>query len=169
MVGRICENRRFHHEWMNEWMMQVKIQQDDRNRKAEKSAQGRDVCPYNCPTDQKQIISLMKNVKYHKRWTHYDTKTYQKLQCGPMPNVMAAQSNIGGAVRENSVIPFLVPRCKVWLTPAARVPCSKLTLPIYTVNHKNVTFYFWRNSTRDCSKNLPHHLKCVRTLLRKFK
>ena len=32
-----------------------------------------------------------------------------------MPNVMAAQPNIGGAS---------VPRRKVWLTPTTRVPCS---------------------------------------------
>ena len=42
----------------------------------------------------------------------------------PMPNVIAAQPNIGDAVCESSVIPFLVPRRKVWLTPAAGVPCS---------------------------------------------
>ena len=41
-----------------------------------------------------------------------------------MPNVMAAQPNIGGAVCESSLIPFLVPRSKVWLTAAAGVPCS---------------------------------------------
>ena len=41
-----------------------------------------------------------------------------------MPNVMAAQPNIGGALCESSVIPFLVPRRKVRLTPAAGVPCS---------------------------------------------
>jgi len=41
-----------------------------------------------------------------------------------MLNVMAAQPNIGGAVCKSSVIPFLVPRGKVWLTAAARVPCS---------------------------------------------
>ena len=36
------------------------------------------------------------------------------------------QPNIGGTVCESSVIPFLliVPRRKVWLTPAAGVPCS---------------------------------------------
>ena len=44
-----------------------------------------------------------------------------------MPNVMAAQPNIGGAVCESYVIPFLVPRHKVWLTPAAGVPCSNAT------------------------------------------
>ena len=32
--------------------------------------------------------------------------------------------NIGDAVYESSVIPFRVPRRKVWLTPAAGVPCS---------------------------------------------
>jgi len=38
-----------------------------------------------------------------------------------MPNVMAAQPNISGALCESSVIPFLVPRRKVWLRPAAGV------------------------------------------------
>jgi len=47
-----------------------------------------------------------------------------QLECGPMPNVMAALLNIGGALCESSVIPFLVRRRKVWLTPAAGVPCS---------------------------------------------
>jgi len=41
-----------------------------------------------------------------------------------MPNVMAAQPNIGGAVCESSIIPFLILCYKVWLTAAARVPCS---------------------------------------------
>ena len=41
-----------------------------------------------------------------------------------MPYVMAAQVNIGGALCESSVIPFLVPSRKVWLTPAAKVLCS---------------------------------------------
>jgi len=47
-----------------------------------------------------------------------------KLECEPMPNVMAAQPNIDGAICESSVIPFLVPRRKLGLTPAAGVPCS---------------------------------------------
>jgi len=38
-----------------------------------------------------------------------------------MPTVMAAQPNIGGALCESFVIPFLVPRRKAWLTPAAGV------------------------------------------------
>jgi len=41
-----------------------------------------------------------------------------------MLNVMAAQLHIGNALCESSVVPFLVPRRKVWLTPAAGVPCS---------------------------------------------
>jgi len=42
----------------------------------------------------------------------------------PMPNVMAAQPNIGGALCKSSVIPFPVPCCTVWLIPAAGVMCS---------------------------------------------
>ena len=41
-----------------------------------------------------------------------------------MPNVTSAQPNIGGALGESSVIPFLVPRRKLWPTSTARVPCS---------------------------------------------
>jgi len=47
----------------------------------------------------------------------------QKLECGPMPNVMAAQWNIGGAVCESSVNAFLVP-CRKVADPAAGVSCS---------------------------------------------
>jgi len=38
--------------------------------------------------------------------------------------LMAAQPNIGCALCESSVIPFIVSRRKVGLTPAAGVPCS---------------------------------------------
>ena len=41
-----------------------------------------------------------------------------------MPNLMAAQLNIGGALCESCVITFLVPRRKVWLTSVAGVSCS---------------------------------------------
>jgi len=37
---------------------------------------------------------------------------------------MADLPSIGGALCESLAIPFLVPRRKVWLTPAAGVPCS---------------------------------------------
>ena len=52
-----------------------------------------------------------------------------------MLNVMAAQPNIGGAVCESSVIQFLVLRHKVWLTAAARVPCSNAA-NIYTTTQR---------------------------------
>jgi len=39
----------------------------------------------------------------------------KNYKCGPMPNVMAALPNIGGA---------FVQRRKVWLTPTTRVPRS---------------------------------------------
>ena len=47
-----------------------------------------------------------------------------ELECGPMPNVMATQPNIGGALCESSIIPLLILCYKVWLTAAAQVPCS---------------------------------------------
>jgi len=39
--------------------------------------------------------------------------------------LMAALPNIGGALCESSVIPFLLPRRIVWLTPAAGVACKR--------------------------------------------
>jgi len=42
-----------------------------------------------------------------------------------MLNLMAAQPNIVGALCKSSVIPFLVPCCKVWLE------CRAVTLPIH--------------------------------------
>ena len=44
-----------------------------------------------------------------------------------MSNVSAAQPNIGGALCSSSVISFLLQRHKVWLTPAAGVPCTNAT------------------------------------------
>ena len=43
-------------------------------------------------------------------------KTKSKLECGPMPNVMAARTNIGDARCSTCSI--------VWLTPSSRVSCS---------------------------------------------
>jgi len=40
---------------------------------------------------------------------------HMQLECGPMPNVMAALPNTGGALCSTP---------KVWLTPTTRVPCS---------------------------------------------
>jgi len=65
-----------------------------------------------------------------------------------MPNVMAAQPNISGALCESSVIPFLVPRRKAWLTPAAGVPCSN-TANIGECNTWTQSeFCMWQNSVR---------------------
>jgi len=69
-----------------------------------------------------------------------------KLECGPMPNVMAAQPNIGGAVCESSAIPFLVPRHKVWLMPAARVPCSNAANIGERKTWTQSEFCTWQNS-----------------------
>ena len=71
----------------------------------------------------------------------------KQLQCGRTP-VMAAQPNIGGALCKSSVIPFCVPRCKVWLTPADGVLCSNAA----NIGERNTwtqtEFYTWQNSVR---------------------
>ena len=65
-----------------------------------------------------------------------------------MPNVMAAQPNIGGARCESSVIPFLVACRKFWLTLAARVPCSNAG----NIGERNTwtqsEFCTWQNTVR---------------------
>jgi len=53
--------------------------------------------------------------------------TFTKIECGPMPNVMAALQNIDGSNEERKFpnsLKFLVTRRKVWLTHTARVSCS---------------------------------------------
>ena len=71
-------------------------------------------CAENSTAKERQFAAGLKTAAQH-------TNT---LECGPMPNVMASQPNIGGALCESSVIPFLVPCRNVWLRPAAGVPCS---------------------------------------------
>ena len=56
-------------------------------------------------------------------------KTIPKLECGPMPNVMAAlriyvAPSVENDEKQKFHNSFLVPRCKVWLTPTVRVLCS---------------------------------------------
>ena len=63
-----------------------------------------------------------------------------------MPNVMAAQPNIGGAFCESSVIPFLVPRRKVWLTPAANIDERKTGTQSGKIPPK---MYIWCTSPGD--------------------
>jgi len=66
-----------------------------------------------------------------------------------MPNVMAAQPNIDGAVIESSVIPFLVLRHKVWQTLAARVPCSNAANIGERKTWTQSEFCTWQNSARE--------------------
>jgi len=73
-----------------------------------------------------------------------------------MPNVMAVQPNIVGAICESSVISFLVPRRKVWLTPTARVPSSNAANIGERKTWTKSEFCTWQNSIRGKS-----HQKCV--------
>jgi len=54
----------------------------------------------------------------------------------------------GGALCESSVIPFLVPRRKFWLTTAARVPCSNAANVELRKTWTHSEFCMWRNSVR---------------------
>jgi len=72
-----------------------------------------------------------------------------------MPNVMAAQPNIGGGLCESSVIPFLVLRRKVWLTPAAGVPCINAANIRERKTWTQSEFRTWQNSFRaEAPKNV---------------
>jgi len=63
-----------------------------------------------CSNEQKKVTSAV-SVKSFIGWH----ENYIKLECGSMPNVMAALTNI--------VAPS-VQRHKVWLTLTTRVPCN---------------------------------------------
>jgi len=73
-----------------------------------------------------------------------------------MPNVMAAQPNIGGALSESSVIPFLVPLRKVWLMIAAWLPCSNAANIRERKTWTQSEFCTWQNSVRGKSPQ-----KCI--------
>jgi len=70
------------------------------------------------------------------------------LACELMPNVMAAQLNIGGALCESYVIPFLVRRYKLSLTPTVRVPCSNVANIGERKTWTQSQFCTWQNSAR---------------------
>jgi len=77
-----------------------------------------------------------------------------------MPNVMAAQPNIGDALCESSVIPFLVPRHKARLTAAAQVPCSNAANIGERKTWTQSEYCSWQNSVRGkslqkCIYNVP--------------
>jgi len=80
---------------------------------------------------------------------------------GPMLNMMAALPNIGGAVCVSSVIPFLVPRRKVWLTPAARLPCSNAANMGERKTWTQSEFCTWQNSLRGA--RAPENVHIVAT------
>jgi len=66
-----------------------------------------------------------------------------------MPNVMAAQPNIGGTLCESSVSSFLVLLHKVWLcTAAARVPCSHNANTGERKTGTQSEFCSWQNAVR---------------------
>jgi len=69
-----------------------------------------------------------------------------------MPNVMAAQPNVGGALCKRSVIPFQ----KVWPTPAAGVPCSNAANIGEGKTWTQSEFCIWQNSVRGKSRR-----KCI--------
>ena len=58
----------------------------------------------------------MTGTKYATIYHFFNANEEKKLECGPMPNVLATLPNIGGA-------PSVQCR-KVWLTTTATVPCS---------------------------------------------
>jgi len=62
-----------------------------------------------------------------------------------MPNVVAAQPNIGGAFSESSIIPFIV---QVWLTAAARVASSNAGNIGECKTWMQSNFCTWQNSVR---------------------
>jgi len=62
--------------------------------------------------------------------------------------MMAAQPNIGGALCERFVIPFLVPRHKVWLTAAAQLPCSNAANIGERKTWTQSELCSWQNSVR---------------------
>jgi len=73
------------------------------------------------PSEGPNTSSLYIWCKSVQPFPRYLSDKQKKPECRPMPNVMAAQPNIGGALCESSLIPFFVPRRKVLMTPAAAV------------------------------------------------
>jgi len=56
--------------------------------------------------------------------TNTDTQIYAKLEMWADAQRDGRPAEYRWPLCKSSVIPFLVPRHKIWLTPAARVPCS---------------------------------------------
>ena len=67
-----------------------------------------------------------------------------QLECGPMPNTMAALPNKGGTLCKSSVIPFLVLRC----CTTAQVPCSNAANIEERKTWTQSEFCSWQNCLR---------------------
>jgi len=67
---------------------------------------------------------------------------------------------IGGTLCESSVIPFLVPRRKVWLTPAAGVSCSNAANIRERKTWSPSEFCTWQNSVRG-QKSPKVYIECA--------
>ena len=80
--------------------------------------------------------------------TGKESTTNKKLECGPMPSVMATLPNIGGTLYRNSLNPLLVPPHKVWLTTTARVLCNHITNIEECKSWTQSEFCTWKNSLR---------------------
>jgi len=83
-------------------------------------------------------------------YTVSSSKHFILLECEPIPNVIAALGiQVFKMTRsESSVIPFLVPRHKVWLMPTARVPCSNVANTGERKSWMQTEFCTWQNSIR---------------------
>jgi len=69
-----------------------------------------------CAATMRPFAKLIRALVHYNNGTELyalSSCNLSELECGPMPNVMAALRNIGGALCESSVIPFLVPRRKL--------------------------------------------------------
>ena len=80
-----------------------------------------------------------------------------ELECGPMPNVMAAKSYIGDTLCEISVIPFPVPRRQVLLTHSAGLLCSNAAIIGERKTWTQSEFCTWQNSVRGQSPRKCTH------------
>jgi len=73
------------------------------------------------------------------------------LECGPMPNVKADSEYRWRPLlkmmrNESSIVPFLVPCRKVWLTSTAPVPCSNAAKTGERKTWTQSEFCTWENS-----------------------
>ena len=101
---------------------------------------------------RKQYYDLYSRMYFNVLGQH-TLQNSDKLECGPMPNVMATleyrcRPLLKMTRSESSVIPFLVPRHKVRLMPTARVPCSKAANIGEGKNWTQNDFCTWQNSVR---------------------